>query len=162
MSERVTPEMMSEWKRLTEAATPLRECGMYGAETWYSVLDAAGDVVATEIDRAEDAEFYLAARTAMPALLVECERLAEELGEARDLTLVAEVVQLRTETERLAALLPLARAAMALTPHLRVERQYGPRADLVCDDMAAMERLWRALNGLSDDLRAELEAGDAD
>jgi len=170
VTERVTAEQMAEWRRLTEAASP---------PPW--VADFL-----PEFDRWENQVFIAAARTAMPALLAECERLqsrldyAQQQAQEHGIALVKQTdaalddrdrraIREQRLEERLAALLPLARAAVRFdraVGHLEQVR-HGPSG---ADDLQrALARHYKAHRALGDavaaldpDLRAELEAGDAD
>ena len=84
----ITPAQLAEWRRIADAATK----GPWRADE-YVVCDAAGNYIANASARVAfwspiagrdrpNAAFIATARTAMPALLDEVERLEAQLAEA--------------------------------------------------------------------------------
>jgi hypothetical protein len=70
-------EQMQEWARLEQAAAPGEWEHVPAAQGWAFVRDADGNTIAS-VPNANNAAFICAARTAVPALLSEVERLTAE------------------------------------------------------------------------------------
>lgn len=69
----MTPDRLAELKRLCEAATP---------GPWEANMDQVWcDGWLADVHRDENAAFIAAARTALPGLIAEVERLTDELAE---------------------------------------------------------------------------------
>lgn len=110
----ITQEQLAEWRALADAATP-GECGWYvihwNAQTGYAVAADTKDgnrVIIAIADFGGKAvlrnmKFSAAARTAVPALLAEVQRLQAEINEwmALEARTDARAVQLATERDEL-------------------------------------------------------------
>lgn len=156
---RPTADDLARWRVLADAATPgeiTLEADADGPpyDLYAPVIGPIGVMFGER-----DAAFYAAARAAVPALLAEVERLKGDVSyllgaQSSQLKRADALINERsTALDRLATLLPLARAAVACWIECEMYN-LQPRPP------------WRtlidAVGALSPELRAELEADDGD
>ena len=79
----ITPAQLAEWRDITDAATPGPWRVYYGGDGLPRVSTPKGPVVSSPT-RVADATFIAAARTDIPRLLGEVERLRAELDDERE------------------------------------------------------------------------------
>lgn len=195
MPDRPTADDLAEWRRLADAASP----GPWLAfsrdtepdrdgDNWDITDDPDWTVTANYVPVSamtgawDDYPFIAAARTAVPALLAEVERLTTEsadllvyLNDAHARTdavvkqrIYSDVVRAAVEA-RLVAIWPLARAALRLTSRNRAWDQVLDDDTMAAGEQfaahitgyhTAWEELRVAAGALDPALRAELEARD--
>lgn len=183
---------------LHEEAEAWRDAFDYTSVMMMRWSDLRRSSIANATPNSADRDFIAAARTAMPALLAEAERLEERVKDEHHLadswqrTAEAHLMSraeaaggyaeliidamghdpnrydsedfpvnvvdaVKWQAERLAALLPLARAAVAINTYW----QLPPDDKLFVGAGPVVRGLEEAVSALPDDLRAELEADDA-
>ena len=120
-TDRPTAEQMAEWRRLAETGPtePLMMTNSPGIDDYFRVR-TLGESWRGQFVRYEDAEFFVAARVAVPVLLAEVERLRQtghglvQTAHGFDDLMTVYKAQRDDAQARLAALLPIARAAVRL------------------------------------------------